>query len=76
MTRGKTNAQGSNHCCTRFSEAVAAEEIMHSADNDETEWFIDGLWHIYFCPFCGTDVRGSGWGEYGIEMSRGKGRVS
>ena len=21
---------------------------------DETEWYVDGWVHLYFCPFCGT----------------------
>ncbi|MDH3455038.1 MAG: hypothetical protein OEL80_07795 [Desulfuromonadales bacterium] len=51
-------------CCERFEEAVEEHEIYHSPDNDETEWYIDMLWHLYYCPFCGTFIKGKGWGEY------------
>ena len=54
------------HCCDRFAEAVKAKEIIHSDQNDETEWFINDLWHIYYCPFCGANVKGEGWGQYRI----------
>jgi hypothetical protein len=54
------------HCCERFGEAVKAKEIIHSDQNDETEWFINNLWHIYYCPFCGAFVKGKGWGQYRI----------
>jgi len=53
-----------DHCCERFAEAVKAKEIIHSDQNDETEWFINDLWHIYYCPFCGASVKGKGWGQY------------
>jgi hypothetical protein len=52
------------HCCERFADAVNAKEIIHSDENDETEWFINDLWHIYYCPFCGAYVKGKGWGRY------------
>jgi hypothetical protein len=48
-------------CCERFTDAVKSKEIIRSDKKDETEWFIAGLWHIYFCPFCGTSVKGKGW---------------
>jgi hypothetical protein len=52
------------YCCTRFAEAVNEKEIKHSSSNDETEWFIDGLWHLYYCPFCGSFIKGKGYGKY------------
>jgi hypothetical protein len=56
------------HCCTRFSEAVLKGEILYAYkefdDIDETAWFVESKWHIYFCPFCGTNVRGIGFGSY------------
>src|SRR5271157_1578214 len=52
------------YCCERFSEALKNNEVVHGSKNDETEWFIDGLWHIYYCPFCGASIKGRGWGDY------------
>lgn len=51
-------------CCPRFEEAVKEKEIYHSPDDDETEWYVDMLWHLYYCPFCGKFIKGNGWGEY------------
>jgi hypothetical protein len=60
-------------CCTRFAEAVRCEEIHYAYQNstkiDETSWFIAGKWHIYFCPFCGNNIRGIGFGSYDKETS-------
>jgi hypothetical protein len=51
-------------CCKRFYEAYLADEISHAyevhSEIDETEWFISGLWHLYYCPFCGTFIKGRG----------------
>jgi hypothetical protein len=55
------------YCCVRFAEAVNANEILHSESHDETDWYIEGLWHIYYCPFCGADVKGQGWGEFEVK---------
>jgi hypothetical protein len=54
----------SNYCCERFANAVSEREIISAAKNDETAWFINKLWHIYYCPFCGASVKGKGWGKY------------
>ncbi|MBU0682200.1 MAG: hypothetical protein KKD73_12345 [Proteobacteria bacterium] len=50
-------------CCIRFSECVADGDIKHADENDETEWYIPEWYHIYFCPFCGTNVQGVGFGQ-------------
>jgi hypothetical protein len=64
------------YCCERFEESVNAKEIIHADDNDETEWFLPGLWHLYYCPFCGAFIKGSGWGKYQNEHSPRKGKAS
>lgn len=51
------------YCCTRFEEAVRYSEIVRAESEDETEWFIPELWHLYFCPFCGASIKGKGWGS-------------
>jgi hypothetical protein len=55
-------------CCERFLEAYKAGEISHSYKKhtaiDETEWYINGLWHLYYCPFCGGSIKGRGTGDY------------
>jgi hypothetical protein len=54
------------YCCERFHSVVKSKAIIKADKNDETEWFIPSLWHIYFCPFCGASVKGKGkgWGQY------------
>jgi hypothetical protein len=59
-------------CCERFAEAIKAKEIIHADQNDETEWFISELGHLYYCPFCGAYVKGKGWGEYNPSGQRSK----
>ena len=31
---------------------------------DNTEWAVQGFYHLYYCPFCGTFIKGRGWGRY------------
>jgi hypothetical protein len=60
-------------CCSRFAEAVGRGEIQYayqdSAEIDETSWFIADKWHIYFCPFCGKNIKGIGFGSDHKETS-------
>ena len=55
-------------CCGRFKEAAKHEEICFSYSDtnkiDETAWYIDKLWHIYYCPFCGKFIKGEGFGDF------------
>jgi hypothetical protein len=51
------------YCCERFRESVEEQEIVHADNDDETEWFIPELWHLYYCPFCGAFIKGRGWGK-------------
>ncbi|MDD2467250.1 MAG: hypothetical protein PHI97_24955 [Desulfobulbus sp.] len=54
-------------CCDRFFEAYVSNEISYAyekhANIDETQWYISGLWHLYYCPFCGTWIKGRGFGR-------------
>ncbi len=52
------------YCCERFKESAEEQEIVHAGIDDETEWFIPELWHLYYCPFCGALIKGQGWGTY------------
>jgi len=65
MTKAKSKTRG-DICCDRFYEAYLADEISYAyekhTDIDETEWLISGLWHLYYCPFCGTWIKGRGFG--------------
>jgi len=45
-----------DYCCQRFAQSVEAGEVVRSEPGDETAWFIPELWHLSFCPFCGTDI--------------------
>ncbi len=66
MTKAKKKNR-TDVCCDRFYEAYVADEISHAYEEhseiDETEWFISGLWHLYFCPFCGTSIVGRGFSQ-------------
>ena len=54
----------STYCCSRFDNCVKNGEIMHADDMpDETEWYIPRWYHIYFCPFCGANIKGEGFGK-------------
>ena len=55
-------------CCERFAEWYHSGEIQYAYENhtniDETEWIIDGMAHIYYCPFCGAFIKGHGFGNF------------
>jgi hypothetical protein len=55
-------------CCERFKESYERGEISYSYENssdiDETEWYIDEFYHLYYCPFCGAFIKGHGSGNY------------
>lgn len=50
-------------CCWRFKESVKDGILYHAGDFDETEWIISDGDHIYFCPYCGTYIKGEGFGR-------------
>jgi hypothetical protein len=52
------------YCCIRFQESVEEEIIIKAEGYDETEWYLNNGPHLYFCPFCGTNIKGKGYGEY------------
>jgi hypothetical protein len=56
--------QSYEFCCAKFEDAVRHKVIVHAEAQGESEWLIDGHRHIYFCPFCGTDIKGIGGREY------------
>lgn len=55
-------------CCVRFQDAVESKDIKFSYSNDneidETAWYVEGKWHLYFCPFCGNKIKGVGFGSF------------
>lgn len=51
------------YCCLRFKESVKEKKIIHSKGKDETEWYMPKWYHIYFCPYCGTYIKGKGFGK-------------
>ncbi|MDD2467848.1 MAG: hypothetical protein PHI97_28040 [Desulfobulbus sp.] len=67
MTKTKKRERG-DVCCNSFYEAYAADEISYAYEKheeiDETEWFISGLWHLHYCPFCGALIEGRGFGAH------------
>ena len=54
-------------CCTRFQQAIDDNEIKYSyrdtSSIDETAWYIEGMWHIYFCPFYRLNIQGGRFGN-------------
>ena len=62
----------SNYCCERFADAAREREIIPASEKDETAWFINRLWHIYYCPFCGESVKGKGWGQFNKKKQKPK----
>jgi len=58
-------------CCARFADCVTRGEIRHAARRDETEWYVDGWVHLYYCPFCGRHIKGKGFGTYDKEHGIG-----
>lgn len=44
--------------------SVREGKIVRSKGVDETQWFFPKWLHIYYCPFCGTLVKGKGTGRY------------
>ena len=55
-------------CCERFKASYERGEISYSyesrRDIDETEWYINEFYHLYYCPFCGAFIKGYGFGNY------------
>jgi len=51
------------YCCKRFKDTVEEGVFIKVKNYDETEWIISELFHIYFCPFCGSHVKGEGFGD-------------
>ncbi len=58
------------HCCARFEESVREGIFVHAPAGDETEWFMPKWLHIYYCPFCGTLVKGKGTGDFDKSRSQ------
>jgi hypothetical protein len=64
--------EAATYCCERFKEAVSEGNIRHADDiPDETEWYLPETGHIYFCPFCGSHVKGDGFGTYDKDVRKG-----
>ncbi|MCP4352093.1 MAG: hypothetical protein GY795_42055 [Desulfobacterales bacterium] len=55
-----------NYCCDEFKRNIEDYKVIEKAADipDETEWYISGGGHIYYCPFCGTHIKGNGFGAY------------
>lgn len=60
------------YCCSRFRASVEEEYIIRSDKNDETEWFASQWFHFYYCPFCGANIKGKGWGKFDIMTKKRK----
>jgi len=64
----KERAKIQAFCGERFKESYDLGEIIYSYDKeydiDETEWYINNKYHLYYCPFCGAFIKGCGYGDY------------
>jgi len=53
-------------CCSRFNHAVKEGRFVFAyvivRTIDETQWIDAGGYHIYYCPYCGTYIKGEGYG--------------
>lgn len=58
------------YCCWRFKEGVEERKIVHASGTDETEWFFTDWLHLYYCPFCGSLVKGKGAGRFHLDQKR------
>lgn len=57
--------EDASYCCDRFKESVTDGNILHADDiPDETEWYLPEAGHIYYCPFCGSFIKGEGFGTF------------
>lgn len=50
-------------CCKSFEDGVVEGKITRATGYDETEWYFPEWIHLYFCPFCGANVKGKGFGK-------------
>ncbi len=50
-------------CCYRFKMSVKDGILRHAQNYDETEWIISDGDHIYYCPYCGSYIKGEGFGR-------------
>ncbi|MCI0595400.1 MAG: hypothetical protein L0Z48_02535 [candidate division Zixibacteria bacterium] len=60
------------YCCSRFGDSVEEGYISKAKGYDETEWYAVNWFHFYYCPFCGTNIKGKGFGRYDIETKTKK----
>jgi hypothetical protein len=59
------------YCCYRFKESVLSGKICRTEDMpDETEWYFPEWFHLYFCPFCGTRIKGDGSGTFDTKSEK------
>ena len=65
-----TRRRAHSYCCDRFGECVREGSIHYCGKRDETEWAVQGFYHLYYCPFCGTAVKGTGWGAVSPKKRR------
>lgn len=45
-----------------FDQKCVGKMFANDKNIDETEWFMPEWHHIYYCPFCGTCIKGHGFG--------------
>jgi len=51
------------YCCDRFKDTVLEKKVLRAKGFDETEWYFPEWLHLYFCPFCGSNIQGNGFGK-------------
>jgi len=63
------NSKKKKFCCERFRESVKEKKFVKSYMMDETDWFIPEGLHVYFCPFCGKNIKGKGYGTFDVDSN-------
>lgn len=58
------------YCCERFEETVKEKRFVKASMKDETDWYMPEWLHIYFCPFCGKNVKGKGYGSFDVDSKK------
>jgi hypothetical protein len=68
FNRFLTGTKPEKICCERFKEFYETGDIVFAyaktQEIDETQWLVNGLAHLYYCPFCGEYIKGRGFGVY------------
>ena len=49
-----------SYCCDMFRDAVDEGLFLEAEVAHAAQWYMAEGPHVYYCPFCGTDIRKNG----------------